>query len=203
MEQECCCQEAGLERRDLCARGGMASWHGSLSEWVSQVGGQQPPMFLPLTGNVCTCEGSRAERIWVGHLLRLPATSSWLDTEAEVPAVQLIRFKTMRWNLGTLQWSLSTQKVTEPLTMYPRGGRGLALEILSSLKEHLSQRQGSTQPEEQGLTSTLRSDHQAELSEDISEGWWLCPHQSQGGPLAGAGSCSLTGREDWKVKLVS
>ena len=60
------------------------------------------PNALTSYWHVCTSEGSMVERIWAGYSPSHQQSSPELDTEAEVPAIQLIGFKIMRneiWGL--------------------------------------------------------------------------------------------------------
>ena len=123
-----------------------------ISSWMSIPGER--------LGDVCTCLNGRVEGIWMGICHGCQQSYPGLDTKAEVPAIQLVGFKTTRdeiWELYNNVYQL--KRSPGPLTYGLEQTKEWVQEILTSLKEWLWQRWGSTQQKEEpewGLTSTLR-----------------------------------------------
>ena len=83
-----------------------------------------------------------------------------MDTKVEVPAIQLVGFKTTRDEIQELYNDVyQLKRLPGPLLYGLESTEELVQEVHTSLKEWLQQRWGSTQPKKEpewGVTSTLR-----------------------------------------------
>ena len=152
-----------------------------------------PPVHPP--EDVPTCHRIRAERDGVGNSPRLASKETpRLDARADVPAIQLVGYKTSQGEIWELYNEVCQLKrlPSSPLCR-PEQVQELAWAILFCLEEHLQQRWGCCHAGRRSRTGTHQDPHAPLMRWDPSKKitrWWLLqlqPCWGQGDPSVGAG----------------